>query len=382
MVLVHLGTTNIRSILGYVATHRVLESSPEIWNSFCRSSGLSTRRCIEILNSRCMLIRSVRRVTEPRATFKTGQSDMTHMAISNDLIFVSSDDQSLRVFDFNGSPVRKFLGHTGGIWTFDASQKIVVTGSTDRTARVWDLETEQTIRVLKCHRSTIRVLRQFDEYIITGSRDHTIGIWSRDGDLLFRLEGHQQSVRCLDMSEEYLVSGSYDGTCKLWDYRRGRLVRNVHVHDRRVYCVRIHNGYIASGGLETDVKISRLDGSLSLSHRYNNSIVGWIDFQDNFVVSSSLDGTVVKYDYIHRKLDFIIQERSPIKSQKVTSSLIIIATCKEVKVYSFSTGALIRTILKSYMISKVEMDGWRIVVGHITDGEYKVTVFDYEMHIK
>lgn len=381
-MLVHLGMANMRPILGYRSAHEALENSPEIWNSFCRSSGLSKKKCIAILNNRCILIRSIKRTMEVQTTFKTGQSDMTHMAISNNLIFISSDDQSLRVFDFSGNPVKKFLGHTGGIWTFDMSQKKLVTGSTDKTARVWDLETERTIRVLKYHRSTIRVLRYFNEYIITGSRDHTIGIWNSVGDLLFRLEGHQQSVRCLDVSDEYLVSGSYDGTCKLWDYKRGRFVRDVHIHDRRVYCVKIYNGYVASGGLESDVKISRLDGSLSLSHRYNNSIVGWIDFQDNFVVSSSLDGTVVKYDYVHRRLDFMIQERSPIKSQKVTNSLIIIATSKEVKVYSFNTGLLIRTILKSYMISKVEMDGQRIVAGHIIDGEYKVTVFDYEMCVK
>lgn len=391
-VFAHLGIINMKPILSYKSTHNILESNPEAWNSFFNfSMGINNTRftnflrfkeeCIRILKRNNRLMKAIKRKAETKHTFNTSQADMTHLAIINDCIYVSSDDQSLRSFDYDGNLIKKFIGHSGGIWTFDQCKDKIVTGSTDKMAKIWNPTTESLIRTLKYHRSTIRVLQCYNDFIITGSRDHTIGIWNSIGDLLYRLEGHQQSVRCLDVSEEYLVSGSYDGTCKLWDYKKGKFIRNVHIHEKRVYCVKLYNGYVASSGLDTDVKISKVDGSAYTAYRLGNSIVAWIEFQDNFVVCASLDGTIVKYNYVHQKVEFTIQETATVKCQKIFNNLIIVGTSKEVKIYSFNSGKLIRILMDSYMISKIEATGNKIIVGHINNNEYKITVFDYESYV-
>lgn len=55
---------------------------------------------------------------------------------------------------------------------------VMITGSYDRTARVWDLESGEEVVCLRGHLRGIRAL-QFDEAIlITGSMDHTMKIWN------------------------------------------------------------------------------------------------------------------------------------------------------------------------------------------------------------
>ncbi len=67
---------------------------------------------------------------------------------------------------------------------------------------------------------------EFDsQKIITGSRDKTIKIWSlRTGKLQATLKGHMGSVLCLkfDTKNGFMVSGSSDCTVLVWDLARVR----------------------------------------------------------------------------------------------------------------------------------------------------------------
>lgn len=377
-VLIHFGPTRLQSILRFAAVDGLISHNPEILNAFCRTTNNSRQECLEILKSNHVLLKVIQWGLERLVTFSTHQSDITQLSVYNKMIFVSSDDQTVKVFDFNGIAIKTFVGHIGGVWTFDCAGNKLVTGSTDKTARIWDIETERLIQTLKCHRSTVRVLRIYDGHIITGSRDYTIGIWTMGGELIYRLNGHNQSVRTLDVSEKYLVSGSYDGCCKLWDYRRGKFIRDVHRHKDKICCVVMKNGYIASGGYDTEVKITKVDGSHSCSYKLHSSVVGWIDFVDNCVVSSGLDGIVVKYNYVTNVVDYIIRLGYPIKGQRVMESLIVLATVFDVRVFSLRTGWFVRTLMTADAITKIEVVDWRIIVGYQQYGEYKISIFSYE----
>jgi len=99
---------------------------------------------------------------------------------------------------------------------------VLITGSYDRTARVWNLETGRQILCLSGHTQPIRAL-QFDEAkLITGSMDHTMRVWDwRTGKCLRTLEGHTDGVVCLNFDSTILASGSVDSTVKIWNFRTG-----------------------------------------------------------------------------------------------------------------------------------------------------------------
>jgi WD40 repeat protein len=377
-VVVHTKTETLRKLLAYQNIHSCLSSDTKIWNGYAKTHNLSIDQCKEMLKKRFLLTIAISKGLATVKTFQTKQSDITQLMICNGLIYSSSDDQSLKVFDFKGNCVKKFTGHSGGIWTFSTDGNTLITGSTDKTARIWHVETQELIKSLKLHRSTIRTLLFYNNYVITGSRDHSIAVWNSSGDLLHVLDLHTQSVRCLDISDDYLVSGSYDCTVKLWDYKKGKFIKDLAHHKKRVYVVKIHKEYIASGGLDFEVRISSIDGTYNIGYSYHSSIVAWIDFHDNFVISGSLDGSLVKYNYIDRKLEYTIQEQSPLKTQRIFNGLLLIATITEAKVYNLKTGNLIRVLIKADHINKIEMEGWKIAVGYCNGGEYKISIFDYD----
>ena len=62
------------------------------------------------------------------------------------------------------------------------------------------------------------------EKIISGSDDKTIKVWDMaTGKLLTDLEGHEKSVTCVSFSANgyNIVSGSDDKTIKIWDIETG-----------------------------------------------------------------------------------------------------------------------------------------------------------------
>ncbi|CDZ96894.1 Cdc4 and related F-box and WD-40 proteins [Phaffia rhodozyma] len=99
---------------------------------------------------------------------------------------------------------------------------IMITGSYDRTARVWDLESGKEVLCMRGHARGIRAL-QFDEAIlITGSMDHTMKIWNwRTGVCIRTLGGHTDGVVSLNYDKNVLASGSADSTIKIWNFRTG-----------------------------------------------------------------------------------------------------------------------------------------------------------------
>jgi len=87
--------------------------------------------------------------------------------------------------------------------------------------------------------SAVRSL-QFDEVkLVTGSMDRTIRIWNwRTGTCLRILEGHTEGVVCVNFDADVLASGSVDTTIKIWDFRNGGMF-TLRGHTDWVNCVQL-----------------------------------------------------------------------------------------------------------------------------------------------
>ena len=62
--------------------------------------------------------------------------------------------------------------------------------------------------------------------LITGSYDKTVRVWNLDtGECLRTLRGHTRAVRALQFDQRLLFTGSMDGTVRMWNWRAGECLR-------------------------------------------------------------------------------------------------------------------------------------------------------------
>ncbi|GAA5987684.1 hypothetical protein JCM10908_007171 [Rhodotorula pacifica] len=137
-------------------------------------------------------------------------------------------------------------GHTDSITCLQVAEDlphpsfpVLMTGSWDRSVRIWNLETGKEVGILRGHTRGVRAL-QFDALkLVTGSMDSTLKIWNwRTGECMRTLRGHRDAVICLTYDKQLLVSGSGDSTIRVWDFGTGE-----------VYSLRGHSEWVNSVAL-------------------------------------------------------------------------------------------------------------------------------------
>ncbi|KAG0175066.1 protein with putative role during mitosis [Apophysomyces sp. BC1015] len=162
--------------------------------------------------------------------------------------------------------------------------RLLVTASNDQTARVWDTQSGETKMDFRGHDHVVECaifapinaypyIQELigDEsksrdpgvpgyYVVTGSRDKTIKLWdSGSGQLLATLVGHDNWVRGLVVhpSGKYLLSASDDKTIKIWDLKTGRCMKTLEAHAHFVTCISYCqiSPVVATGSVDQTVKV-------------------------------------------------------------------------------------------------------------------------------
>jgi F-box and WD-40 domain protein 1/11 len=116
--------------------------------------------------------------------------------------------------------------HEECIYTIQHSGKYLVSGSRDKTLRIWDLDTKRLVRPpLRAHSGSVLCL-QFDadpeeDLIVSGSSDATVVLWKfSTGQILQRLrKAHRESVLNVRFDKRVLVTCSKDKTIKIFNRR-------------------------------------------------------------------------------------------------------------------------------------------------------------------
>ena len=169
----------------------------------------------------------------------------------------------------NVSIVHTITGHSGYVTSVAISPdgQTLVSGSNDKTIKIWQLSTGQELRTLTGHSGWISSLAisPDGQTLVSGSWDKTIKIWQLStGQELRTLTGHSAHVGSVAISPDgqTLVSGSGDNTIKIWELSTGRELRTLTGHP----------GYVNSVAISPDGQ-KLVSGSSSGS--WDNTIKIW-----------------------------------------------------------------------------------------------------------
>jgi len=142
--------------------------------------------------------------------------------------------------------IRLLEGHTDQLTSMalSADGKLLVTGSDDKTVRVWEFESGKELRTLRGSATFVlsvalsadgrRVLSgsggEFKNRRFLAGPDRSVRLWDVEtGKELLKLEGHGQPVWFVQflLGGKTAISVSADGEARIWDLEQGREVRRI-----------------------------------------------------------------------------------------------------------------------------------------------------------
>ena len=286
---------------------------------------------------------------------------------------------------------RPFLmekGHLGFIKSIAISPdgKYIVSGSGDKTIKIWDFKTGMCLNTLEGNEDSIDTvaISPDGKYIVSGSEDKTIKIWDiKTGECLNTLEGHENFISSVAISPngEYIVSGSWDNTVKIWDIKTGECLNTLKGHSGSVYSIAISpdGKYIVSGDgtfrlipqkdfgiikiwdFKSGVCLNTLEGST----RYVNSIA--ISPDGKYIVSGGSDNTIKIWNIkTGESLKTLAGHSNSLYSIVITpDGKYIVSRSKynTIKIWDFKTGKCLNTLEGLNLITIISSDGKYIVSG-------------------
>jgi hypothetical protein len=152
------------------------------------------------------------------------------------LLAAGNDDGTVSLWRSDGTLVRRLgsPGPRGYCPAFSPDGALMVVGFMDAHPILFEVATGAARRTLEEQEGTVWSGAWSDDgaRFATASYDHTVALWSRDGQLLHLLRGHASLVRVVAFSPDgrRLASGGDDATIHLWDVATGEIVAVLRGH--------------------------------------------------------------------------------------------------------------------------------------------------------
>lgn len=228
------------------------------------------------------------------------------------------------------------------------------------------------------HTECIYTIQHTQNYLVSGSRDKSIRIWNLDKRRLALppLEEHQGSVLCLqfdpDPEEDIIISGSSDSTVIIWRFSTGKVVqRMTTAHRESVLNVKFDKRVLVTCSKDKTIKVFNRR-PMNSGNIVNNSAsiqIPNLGFQNN----PSNGSMIMPYTCIST----LIGHGAAVNAVQVLGDEVVSASGdRTVKIWNWTTSSCTRTLIgHSKGIACVQYDGRRIVSGS-SDNEVKV--FDRE----
>ncbi|KAH8112387.1 WD40 repeat-like protein [Phellopilus nigrolimitatus] len=226
----------------------------------------------------------------------------------------------------------RIIGHEDSVYCLEFDARRLVTGSRDRTIKVWDLETGRLRATLRGHAGSVLCLKfdkaamaradagedgdtfmdgcESDGIMVSGSSDCTVLVWdlrklwrvsghgcanaapiTAGPELVKRvLRGHTGGVLDLRLDSQWIVSCSKDGLIRVWDRRTLTLAQTLAGHEGPVNAVGLQGGLVVSASGDGKMMLwDIVSGSRVRTFEGHDRGLACIEFKGDLIVSGSND---------------------------------------------------------------------------------------------
>ena len=278
-------------------------------------------------------------------------------------------------------------GHTDSVYCVQFDEEKIITGSRDRTIRVWDINNFTCKRVIggpntkpTAGPKVLRTVDYPDFHIATASVNGTAY-----GDTIFHTpsQWHDASILCLQYDEQILVTGSSDSDLLVWDIHTYEPIKRLQRHSGGVLDVALDGKHIVSCSKDSRIIVwdrSTFEPKGELTgHR---GPVNAVQLRGKYLVSASGDGIARLWDIEQMKLvkEFSAKERGLAAVEFSEDMKYVLAGGNDTVTYKFEveTGKEVKTFNgHSQLVRSLWLDSQN---SRVVSGSYDLDlrVYDFD----
>ncbi|MBF0318928.1 MAG: protein kinase [Nitrospirae bacterium] len=296
-----------------------------------------------------------------------------------------------------------FKGHEAAVTSvcIDDDNRFILSGSMDKTLRLWEIESGSPGAVFKGHYDGVKsvCLSADGKYALSGGLDKTVRLWEvPKGRLLKTLKGHESRVNTVSMTSDgkLAVSGSDDKTVRVWDLSSGSCLKTFTEHSApvRSLALSLDNRLLLSAGDDfmikhcemTMVNFLGLLGTFTGHEGAVNSVS--ISLNGRYAVSASSDKSLKIWDIaIGKHVIDLEGHTAQVSSARFTSDgqhVVSGSVDNTFRIWKVATGQCLRAF-KGHVVGvnaiAVSMDG-RYAVSAYDDSAIKVWLLDWDLIVR
>lgn len=263
-----------------------------------------------------------------------------------------------------------------------SSRYKIITGSRDKTIRVWDLQTFECSLVIGCH-AVLKDLACMEEdeqevpvhyATITGTGSSTVLRPKKKPKRISFPMNHNASILCLQYDEDILVTGSSDSTCIVHNIKDGYTpIMRLDHHTLAVLDLAFDQTYIVTCSKDMSICVwDRLTGQLLKTLQGHTGPVNAIQLRGNSVVSCSGDTRVKLWNIDTGKVvrEFTGHTKGLACSQFSEDSKLIASAGndKTIRIWDANTGECLKQITAhENLVRSLHVDS---ISGRLVSGSY------------
>ena len=239
--------------------------------------------------------------------------------------------------------------------------KFVITGSDDKTIRIWDLNSGKALSIIPSEfdGKIILTVSQDGNYIISNAVENKIDIIDlKTGKVIRQFSGHKTSIEALKFTNDgnRLISVSHDKEIKIWDFHTGNLLQKFQSDYSISNFILTSDDKFLISPISTskiniwDIENFNLKSSFELKNFWGGTLPIALSTDSEIILTVNLDKRIDFLDFQTGKpIKRIKAHKDHVSGMRVSPNGKYLATFGEddrydyrVKIWDFHTGELIK----------------------------------------